>query len=156
MESPQLGYWLFCSVLVLLPILLRVPFVRRAVVDWVSRLGVPEDDPVDSGDEFGHFPAAWYAVSRRQRLQADLERLRRILATDMGMSAVRQLGNRLAHDQLLRELRELPEPLTPAPIARAIDSWSIPTPAPPVMAGGGDNRWNTVTSVETLDFGWRR
>ena len=156
MESPQLGYWLFCSVLVLTPILVRVPFVRRAVVEWASRLGVPEEEPAESVDEFGHFPAAWYAVSRRQRLLADVERLRRLLATDMGMSAVRQLGNRLAYDQLLHELRELPEPLTPAPVSRAVDSWSIPTPPPPVMAGGEDHRWHPVGNVETLDFGWRR
>jgi hypothetical protein len=156
MESPQLGYWLFCSVLVLTPILVRVPFVRRTVVEAVSRLAAPEDEPLESVDEFGHFPATWYAVSRRERLLADVERLRRILATDMGMSATRQLGNRLAYDQLLSELRDLPEPLTPAPVAPAVDSWSIPTPPPPpIWAGGGDHRWQPVGNVETLDLGWR-
>ena len=49
----------------------------------------------------------WNAV-RRQRLEGDLDRISRLVATDTWMSATRQLGNRLAYAQLVAELAQIP------------------------------------------------
>jgi hypothetical protein len=46
-------------------------------------------------------------LHRRQKLGADLRRVEHLVATDM--SATRQLGNRLAYEQLLDELRRTPD-----------------------------------------------
>lgn len=152
MDIQHLGYWLFCGVLLATPLLARAAFVQRRLGDALEHLGAAEDEPDDLVDEFGHFPATWYAVTRRERLLADLDRVRRLLATDVGMSAVRQLGNRLAHDQLLRELRELPEP-----------AWSFGPSSPddalvaarPVRGLSDDRGWRPRHQVETLEIGGR-
>jgi hypothetical protein len=76
------------------------PHVRR-LADWgLEHLNRPEElDP--EVEEL-------MIIQRRQRLEAHIERLRRILATDQTMSATRQAGNRLAYAWLLRELERTP------------------------------------------------
>lgn len=90
----------------------------------------------------------WNAV-RRQRLQADLDRIRRLVADDAWMSATRQLGNRLAHAQLVDELQQIPvsdvvlspwTSLVGVPTALLVDEAFSPP---------GSN-------VEIMDVGWRR
>ncbi len=102
MDAQHLGYWVFCLALLATPLLARSSFVQQLLGNALERLGREDEDPEDQVDEFGHFPTTWHVLTRRERLLADLERIRRLLATDIGMSATRQIGNRLAHDQLLR------------------------------------------------------
>ena len=154
MDLHQVGYWLFCSSLFFAPLLVRAPFVRRFLQNSLGRLDGPEDQP--SGDEFDHFPERWSAIVRRDRLLADVQRLQRILAGDAGMSAVRQIGNRLAYEQLLGELRETPDLPAAAPAVRAVDRWEAP--ARPLQVGGvaDTGAWRPLTQIETLEIGWRR
>jgi hypothetical protein len=80
---------------------------------------------------------------RRQRLRHHVERVAHLISTDSWMSATRQLGNRLAYEQLLAELRRLPgdddelvpERWAPVPALRPVGA--APQPA-----------------VEVLDLGW--
>ena len=60
-----------------------------ALVDRLSRPGDLDREAVELSQ-----------VLRRQRLCADLRRVEHLIATDTWMSATRQLGNRLAYEQL--------------------------------------------------------
>lgn len=154
MDAQHLGYWLFCGALLALPLLGRTSFVQQLLGDALERVGTEDEDEDDQPDEFGQFPSTWHALTRRERLLADLERVRRLLATDTGMSAVRQLGNRLAHDQLLRELRETPEPPW-ALLAGRTSASAAPTPAAGVPSLPEDRGWRPRQQVETLEIGGR-
>jgi hypothetical protein len=155
MDFHQLGYWLFCLSLFFAPLLVRAPFVRRLLGDSLGRLTEPEEDPIAGADEFEHFPDRWSALMRRERLLADVQRLQRIVATDMTMSAVRQIGNRIAYNQLLLELRDTPDLPVQGPAVVAFDRWD--TAQEPVTSrraiSGGD--WRPLGKVETLEIGWR-
>jgi hypothetical protein len=155
MDFHQLGYWLFCSSLFFAPLLVRAPFVRRLLGDSLSRLSEPEVDPIAGADEFDHFPDRWSALMRRERLLADVRRLQRIVATDMTMSAVRQIGNRIAYNQLLIELRDTPDLPVQVPAVAAFDRWdTVPQPVATRRAAPGAD-WRPLGKVETLEIGWR-
>jgi hypothetical protein len=156
MDFHQVGYWIFCTSLLFAPLLVRAPLVRRLLGDTFDRLGGPEDEPGASGDDFDRFPDRWSALIRRDRLVADVQRLQRIVATDMGMSATRQLGNRLAYDQLLRELREIADlpAAVPAVALTGPDRWSVPASVPARGPATGSD-WRPLGKVETLEIGWR-
>ena len=154
MDAQHLGYWLFCGALLASPLLARTAFVQQRLGNALERLGSEEEDEDDQPDEFGQFPSAWRALTRRERLLADLERVRRLLATDIGMSAVRQLGNRLAHDQLLRELREMPEPPSVLGTGRT-SGLAAPAPTAGVPSFPEDRGWRPRQHVETLEIGGR-
>ena len=70
---------------------------------WFERV-VASLEPEDEPDPFLE---AVRAQMRRERLVADVERLRRLLTRDMAMSATRQLGNRIAYASLVAELESL-------------------------------------------------
>jgi hypothetical protein len=77
----------------------------------------------------------WHAL-RRQQLQRDLDRVRRLIADDAWMSATRQVGNRMAYEQLLAELADL----GPAPALQPADVWTLsptstPMPSSALLAG---------------------
>lgn len=55
--------------------------------------------------------AELWLMARRRQLVEDLGRIERLLLHDKTMSATRQLGNRLARDQLLASIARLPEVL---------------------------------------------
>lgn len=55
--------------------------------------------------------AELWLMARRRQLTEDLHRIERLLLHDETMSATRQLGNRLARDQLLASLTRIPEVL---------------------------------------------
>jgi hypothetical protein len=155
MDFHQLGYWAFCVSLLFTPLLVRAPFVRRLLEDSFSRLAGPEEDPIATADEFDHFPDRWSALVRRERLIADVQRLQRIVATDMTMSAVRQLGNRIAYNQLLLELRDTPDLPLQAPAVSAFDPWDASQPAVPTRRVTSAGDWRPLGQVETLEIGWR-
>lgn len=141
-EVGQLVMWATLFGLVLLARLLMTrpaqrllgPLFRR-LRDWAAaRWERPEEvDP--EAEELAIF-------LRRQRLNAHLERVRRILRDDEWMSATRQVGNRLAYASLVAELARTPE-VYAVPLASA---------APTTVAYDHRHR----SSVEILDVvGWR-
>lgn len=89
----------------------------------------------------------WNAV-RRQRLQADLDRIRRLVVTDTWMSATRQLGNRLAYAQLVDELDQIPV----ADVA--FSPWTSPAGVPLALLTA-DAPLPPGSNVEIMDVGWR-
>ena len=91
-------------------------------------------------------------VLRRQRLSADVERLRRIVATDESMSATRQIANRLAYRRLLHELEETRELLPWMADDDIADRWpsSVMAMRPSMYAA------HRAPTVEVLEIGWRR
>ncbi len=117
--------------------------------------------------------------TKRRRLCAALDRIEKLLATDSWMSATRQLGNRLAYEQLLAELRRTPDvfaddlqpvgatPWAPARTGRAwrarpvVDGWddrdfavgwSVSAPSAAAFSSGTSG----PGSVEVIEIGWRR
>lgn len=109
------------------------PWVRR-LADWgYARMNAPED--VDPETE------ELAIVRRRQRLEAHLERVRHIMATDEAMPATRQVGNRMAYAWLLDELARTPEVF---PVLTSSYSPSLVSYNP-----------RRGSSVEILDIGWR-
>ena len=137
--------WLsvFVGLIVVARLLVSKPAVRvlgprlRRLGEWATdRMNRPED--VDPEAE----EMALYL--RRQRLVAQLDRVRRLLPVDEHMSATRQLGNRLAYESLLADVARLPE-VYPLAVATA-------TPATSVIRH--DQRRGST--VEVLDVvGWR-
>jgi hypothetical protein len=141
-EDGQIVGWLVFVALVILARLLTTaparrilgPHARRLVDRGLERLNRPEEiDP--EAEELR-------IVRRRQELSAHLDRVRRLLATDMTMSATRQAANRLAYAWLLDELARIPN-IYPAMV-----------PSRSVSLISHDPRRGS--SVEILEVGWRR
>jgi hypothetical protein len=111
------------------------------------------------------------AQLRREKLIADVQRLRRLVATDMAMSATRQLGNRIAYASLVAELeamRDAPAPYAASPYTAAAvglaaaasvpasrwqDDLVLTAPAPRLLGRDDGQR---APAVEVLDLGPRR
>jgi hypothetical protein len=74
-------------------------------------------------------------LHRRQKLGADLRRVEHLVATDM--SATRQLGNRLAYEQLLDELRRTPDVFPSSFQFQNFESWDEPIVASRSWLSGG-------------------
>ena len=110
------------------------PWVRR-LVDWGSVYFNPPEEVDPEIEELA-------IVRRRQQLDAHIDRVRRILATDMSMSHTRQVGNRLAYAWLLDELERTPD-IFPA----LLPSRSAHLISRDVQRG---------STVEVLEIGWRR
>jgi hypothetical protein len=93
---------------------------------------------------------------RRDRLYADLRRIEHLLATDMWMSATRQLGNRLAYDQLLDEIRRIPD--MPSSFERQTVDWWNESKSQPIWGGPltTNGYAEKPPAVEILEIGWRR
>lgn len=117
--------------------------------------------PVDEPDPLAE---ALRAQIRREKLLADVQRLRRILATDEHMSAVRQIGNRMAYGQLLQELeayRNVPQPgyafaALSMPASVPAEHWAddLVLASPPPRFGELDGQ--RPPAVEVLELGPRR
>jgi hypothetical protein len=141
-DGGQIVGWLVFVALVILARLLTTaparrilgPHVRRLVDRGVERLNRPEE--IDPEVE------ELRIVRRRQELSAHLDRVRRLLATDMTMSATRQSANRLAYAWLLDELGRLP------------DVYPVMVQSPSVSLISHDPRRGST--VEILEVGWRR
>ena len=88
-------------------------------------------------------------ILKRQQLCSEIQRLQRILATDLPMSATRQIANRLAYAQLVRELEDVPDFYGTIPnnaVTRLYSSGHLPrTESQP-----------QPRTVEILEIGWRR
>ena len=134
-----------------LPRLVR-PFVRKQM----SRLGGVILDILSKPDDVDQEAEELSRAARRERLCADLRRVEHLIATDTWMSATRQLGNRLAYEQLLDDLKHTPDVLPAIPGMNEINSWTPATataqPATPDTGYGTRN----APKIEILEIGWRR
>lgn len=106
---------------------------------WMLAHGKRE---LDEEDEFAHQELR--EVLREERLLANLERVRHLVATDTYMSATRQIGNRIAYEQLLVESHAFAARprLVPPYRSWAIESVDLSTT-------------RRTSGPETLDIHWR-
>ena len=153
-----LGYWLFAIlVLIVVPLLVtRRALVRRLAGERLDRLAHWTREQLFPEPESDPLALDMYLARQREKLYADLARLRRILATDEEMSATRQLGNRIAYDWLLHELDRRRRLGGSIVAYDALDDWSTavapsPVAATPAMMSGPRSR----STVEVMDIGWR-
>ena len=126
----------------------RVSGLGGLILDRLSRPPDPDSDSDQEAEELR-------GVLRRQQLCADLRRIEHLIATDTWMSATRQLGNRLAYEQLLDDLRHTPDILPAIPGMREINNWTASSAVQPAipMTGYGPR---SAPKVEILEIGWRR
>ena len=106
------------------------------------------------------------AQLRREKLVADVQRLRRLVAHDAGMSATRQLGNRIAYASLVAELealREAPSPFAAVsglPVAASVPAGSRWTDelvlSAPLAHRSRFDDGQRAPAVEVLELGPRR
>jgi hypothetical protein len=122
----------------------------------MSRLGGVILDRLSRPDDVDQEAEELSRATRRQQLCADLRRVEHLIATDTWMSATRQLGNRLAYEQLLDDLKHTPDVLPAIPGMNEINSWTPSTstaePATPDTGFGARN----APKIEILEIGWRR
>ena len=113
-DAHQVTAWvLVAAVYIVLPFLLVGPNrPRHAIAVRLTQLGEwalprlqakdPDVDPLEV--------LAAAEAARREQLVTDLERLRCLVRSDAGMSATRQLANRMAYDRLLHQVEGLGDP----------------------------------------------
>ena len=100
----EYAMWLVAlSLLVALRILMARPRFRSLVGAAARDLGARAAERLNPPDERDELADELRRVIRREQLRADVRRLERILATDMSMSATRQIANRMAYAWLLDE-----------------------------------------------------
>ncbi|MCE3277133.1 MAG: hypothetical protein K0R13_2988 [Propionibacteriaceae bacterium] len=122
----------------------------------MSRLGGAILDRLSRPHDVDQEADELWRAARRQQLCADLRRVEHLIATDTWMSATRQLGNRLAYEQLLDDLKHTPDVLPPIPGMSEINSWTPATStAEPVIPDTGYGTRN-APKIEILEIGWRR
>ncbi len=122
----------------------------QAAREMAARYGRPEHTPAW---ELEH--AELWLMARRRQLTEDLRRIERLLLHDETMSATRQLGNRLARDQLVASLARIPDVLpgrdrylSSEPVESRQLGYDIAAPSPALASRSA--------SVEVLDVsGWR-
>jgi hypothetical protein len=149
-ELQQLGYWLaVICVFIGAPILItRRALARRVPDEYGGRARDEAADRIRPDDELDELADVLAQIRRRERLQADVQRVQRILANDTWMSATRQLGNRIAYTRLLLDLeatRDFWEP-----------SWNLsalPTRTTTLLRARESQRH---ANVEILDIKWGR
>jgi hypothetical protein len=143
-----IGWLLVVGLFIVLPLLSRrsvrnflgPPTIRLG--SWILAQLRPSGDPDEEPDDLSK-------VFRRQQLYAEVRRLQRILATDESMSATRQIANRLAYRQLLRELQNTPD-VYAVPDHVTATRWNTSTVSPMT------DRHQVAPTVEILEMGWRR
>jgi hypothetical protein len=113
--------------------------------ELAGRYGRPEHPP-----EWELEHAELWLMARRKQLSEDLARIERLLLHDASMSATRQLGNRLAREQLLVSLARIPDVFPGRDRYSAYEQVPYETSAPSPALG------RRAQSVEVLDVGgWR-
>lgn len=105
---------------------------------WMAEHGHPEDDEED------YARLELREVFREERLRADLERVRHLVATDTYMSATRQLANRIAYRQLLAETSDFAQRPALVPPGR---TWAI--------EAADLQTTRRISGPESLDVRWR-
>lgn len=162
--SELFGWLVVVVVLAMIPVLSAAAEAsRRRLAPHVVRLLERAAAAMQPEDEPDPFLEAVRAQLRHQKLVADVQRLRRLVANDMAMSAVRQLGNRIAYASLVAELEALrdapadhavagPAGLPSAatvPVSRWADELVLSAPLP--VRGRDDGQ--RLPAVEVLELG---
>jgi hypothetical protein len=144
-----LGGWLVVIGLFISLPLLSKPSVRNFLGPPMIRLGSwtlarlrPVGDPDQEADDLSN-------AVRRQQLCAHVQRLQRILASDISMSATRQIANRIAYRQLLHELENAPDVCAAMPGHVTATRWNPSTLSPRTVPS------ERAPTVEIGDIGWR-
>ena len=148
------------SLVVALRLVTLHPGVRAALGRALRRLGERVLDELSRPPEFDQLADDLAKALRRERLRADVRRLERILATDESMSACRQLGNRMAYDQLLRELdestRDISRLFAGAEFADSwVDTLNVVEPAIVTRDFVRSQYAQRTPQVEILEIGWK-
>jgi hypothetical protein len=143
------------GLLITIRLLALHPAIRRALSQLMRRLGLRILDWVSPTPEFDQVADDLSRALRRQRLRADVRRLERILATDMSMSATRQMGNRLAYAWLVRELEKDTRDRAYSFLDDPVDDWNdsgMPIRARDFARSQYAPR---APQVEILEIGWK-
>jgi hypothetical protein len=173
------GSWLIVVLaFVVLPFLTR-PTVRRLLRGLAERADEWSRSRTERKVKADPEQEKLWLWSKRRRLCAALDRIEHLLATDEWMSATRQLGNRLAYEQLVDELRHTPDAFPASLGGPIVDLWAEPLPvrgrrrSPARGPRDSRDRWDvrdfeagwsvpTATgsmahpaAVEVLEIGWR-
>ena len=126
------------------------PWVWKRIRPYARRLGLRVWRQVVAEDEPDPALLQRWAEERLARLRTDLERVRRLLLDDEWMSATRQVGNRLAYERLVVDVRAagraVPAALVdivPAPVIAPRFTFAAPStqPAVEVIEFGPSGRW---------------
>ena len=95
-----------------------------------------------------------WAALRLEQLRSHLERVRRLVLDDEHMTATRQVGNRMAHERLVRDVREAEDALA---VFGPVEPWLTPaawTPTPTPMRPAQYAYHSPASSVvEMIEFG---
>ena len=144
-DLEQLGSWLVVVLVLLSVSILLRRWPRQGLADRFERLASWSAQRARSDPEFDDDPAEnaeLREIVRDEKLRADLNRLQHLLATDERMSATRQMGNRMAYEQLLEQMASRrSDLLTPVGAAEPVTS---------VVLAGREAR-----GPELLDLRWR-
>jgi len=162
---------------VVLPLITR-PAISRAFVRLADRVNEWATAREARKSRLDPEQEKLWQWTKRRRLCTALDRIERLIATDSWMSATRQMGNRLAYQQLLAELRRTPDvfpaglDLTATPIWTPVRptrrraeapgdvwddrdfaiGWSVSAPAAAAFASSTSQ----PGAVEVIEIGWRR
>ena len=93
-----------------------------------------------------------WAAERLEQLRAHLERVRRLILDDEHMTATRQVGNRMAHERLVRDVREAEEALA---AFGPVEPWLVPAAPTLVPMRPARSAYLAPVSsvVEVIEFG---
>jgi len=123
-------------------------WVVAGVRGLAARYGRPEHTALWEQEQ-----AELWLMARRTRLTDDLRRIERLILHDETRSATRQLGNRLARDQLIASLARIPD-LLPGRDRSLV--WSAGTVPPLAYDVAATTLAARTRSVEVLEVGgWR-
>ena len=111
MAEVQAVAWSVFFCLVVVARLLTTRPAVRVLRPWVRRLARWGSEHLAPPEEIDPEVEELMIIRRRQQLDGHLDRVGRLLATDMAMSRDRQVGNRLAYAWLLDELEAHPRRL---------------------------------------------
>lgn len=156
MRGVQLVWLTGIGLFFLALLLAQFAWVRRAVANLARRYGPRLIAWLNPPPEFDQLADDLRQAFRREQLMADVRRLERLLATDMTMSATRQMGNRLAYDWLVRELAEVTGALSPLFLADEV--WSSRDRVEATSLTWKVGRGTAVQhapKVEILEIGWK-
>ena len=151
-------FWLIgIGVFVVLCALLRLAVVRGMVDRRLRQIGERLAEWVNPPPPFDPVADDLARALRQERLQADVRRLQRLMATDEWMSATRQIGNRLAYEWLVRELDKSTRGLNPLFVGDdSYGNWDVPGPLEPTTPRSRSQPAQRPPQVEILEIGgWR-
>jgi len=155
MGLSQLVDWLLVTALFITLSLLAAPesVAGRWLIKRLTPVGVWVVSQIRPEPAFDQAADEWFKLLRREQLRVDLRRLSLLIASDMHMSATRQLGNRLAYESVRHDLQAT-RFLVPLAAGDIAADWSS-APGPTSTAEWSSSYSRRGSSVETLEISWR-